>query len=151
VEDAFQARTSFLFTERKTIRQRQALGGWLSASHRVAFEALAGALGVSAPEQQSGRRRLKAGPVVREAWFILHEELTSADQIPVAPAAFVSKAEPRTSATATRLHHRHPAREAGTRSGALACSATRGGVTLSAGLLAACGKPRDGGFRAISA
>ena len=81
VEDAFQATFLVLLRSGRTIRRRQALGGWLSGvAHRVALKALAGTARRQRAEQQK-RPQTNEGPDLswREACAILHEEL---DQLP---------------------------------------------------------------------
>jgi RNA polymerase sigma factor (sigma-70 family) len=80
VEDAFQATFLVLLQNGTTIRQRQALGGWLTGvAHRIALKALA---------EKSRRRARERKPAAaeegpdlswREACAILHEEL---DRLP---------------------------------------------------------------------
>jgi RNA polymerase sigma factor (sigma-70 family) len=81
VEDAFQATFVILFQHAHSIRQGQALGGWLSCvAHRVALKALANATRRQRVEQCQ-RPAASETPDLswREACAILHEEL---DQLP---------------------------------------------------------------------
>jgi RNA polymerase sigma factor (sigma-70 family) len=81
VDDAFQATFLVLLQNGNSIRQRQALGGWLSGvAHRLALKALAQTIRRQRVEHRK-RPTAAEGPDVswREACAILHEEL---DKLP---------------------------------------------------------------------
>ena len=76
-EDVFQATFLILVKKARTIRGRDALGGWLyQVAHRVAIQANAAAARRRAHERQAGAMAATTGTSVRDEFLLsLHEEI----------------------------------------------------------------------------
>jgi RNA polymerase sigma factor (sigma-70 family) len=82
VEDAFQATFVVLLREARSVRKREALGGWLyGVAHRTALQARRGAARRADVEARKPTRSSEQAPDLswQEACVILHEEL---DRLP---------------------------------------------------------------------